>query len=388
MIGASGAMTPLERAVTLAGQLTGLALLAAVIALVGAVVFRWYARDRIPGFLAILLGLSAVALVLNTTSILGEVISGSEDVTRAQEALFNIAAFVMAGVGARIGARVGDGSAATVFQGVTVATIDDGVGRVVKAVGRVITVELPDEIEDVLGYDPVPTETKEALSGRRFVFPRGLTVDQLRERLVTRLRTDYAVGHVDVEIEDDGSVSYLGLGSRPAGLGPTLPPGMAAIAIRADPAFAASSGDLVQVWAGDPPERILTGELRGVAGDAVTLAVDAADARRVDPSTTHRLVTLPLGERADREFAALLRSADETHTSVTVAPGSPLDGMTIGALDVTVIAITPPDAEVDALPAPTRVIAAGDVVHAIARPEALRRLTTAAEAVPAGSPDE
>ena len=83
-------------------------------------------------------------------------------------------------------------------------------------------------------------------------------------------------------------------------------------------------------------------------------------------------------DRTDREFASMLRAADETHTAVTVQSGSPLVGVAIGALDVTVLGVTSPGAKPDALPASSRIIAAGDVVNAIARPEALRRLEVAA----------
>ncbi len=367
-----------ERLTELGIQFVGLALLAGVIALVAAFLYRWYVRERIPWGLALLLGLAGVAAYLNTTTVLGEIISGSDDVTQAQEALFNIGAFGAGAVGARLGRRSGDGFADALFGEATVSTIDEGVGRVVKAVGRVVTVELPEEIDDVVGYDPVSPATKQALAGRRFLFPRGLTVDELRSRLVTRIKADYAVGHVDVEVDADGTVGFLAVASRAAGIGPTLAPATKAIALRADPAFAASAGDVVQVWAGSPPERLFTAELRGVAGDVVTLAIDAADVDSVDQSRRHRLVTLPIGDRTDREFASILRAADETHTAVTVQSGSPIEGLTVGSLDVTVLGVTSPGSQPDTLPPPSRIIAAGDVVNAIARPEALRRLEAAA----------
>jgi hypothetical protein len=376
------APTVVERLTALSIQFVGLAFLAGGIAVVAAFLYRWYVRDRIPWGLALLVGLAGVAAYLNTTTVLGEIISGSDDVTQAQEALFNIGAFGAGAVGARIGRRTGDGFADGLFGTTAVSTFDEGVGRVVKAVGRVITVELPPEIDDVVGYDPVSPATKEALADRRFLFPRGLTVDELRDRLVARIKTDYAVGHVDLDLDTDGTVTFLAVASRAAGIGPTLAPATKAIALRADPGFAASAGDVVQVWAGTPPERLFTAELRGVAGDVVTLAVDDADVQAVDQSRRHRLVTLPVADRTDREFASMLRAADETHTAVTVQPGSPLDGLAVGALDVTVLGVTSPGSQPDTLPAPSRIVAAGDVVNALARPAALRRLEAAAAGPP------
>ncbi len=368
-----------ERLTTLLAQLSGLAILGGLVSIVAAFAYRWYVREPIPRGLAILLGLSAVAAVLNTTTVLGEVLlDGSSDATRTAEAFFNIAAFGAGFAGATVGRRLGDGFGTDIFDVTTFAEVDDGVGRLVKAVGRVVTVDLPEDIDDVVGYDPVPETTKAELAGKTFVFPRNLTVDQLRDRLVSRLKTDFAVGHVDVELDDDGTITYLAFGSRAAGIGPTLPPATNALAIRADPAFAASAGDLVQVWETDPARRVLTAELRGVADDVVTVAIDAADTSKLDPTTEYRLVTLPVEDRPDRAFASLLRAADESFASATVVAGSALDGIAVGGVEVTVLSVVPAGEDPVVLPTADHVLGAGDVVHAIARPEALRRFESAA----------
>lgn len=378
------AATAGDRLATLVAHLGGFAILAGTLAAVVAFLYRWYVREPVAQGLALLVGLGGVAAYLNTTEILGEIIGGSDGVT--QTALFNISAFVAGLAGAALGRRLGDGFGTEVFGATGLGEARDGVSRLVEAVGRVLTVELPDDIEDVVGYDPVPASTKATLAGRAFVFPRRLTVDELRERLVARLQTDYAVGHVDVELAADGTVEHLALGSRAAGIGPTLPPATNAVAIRADPAFAASAGDLVQVWETEPLNRVLTAELRGVAGDVVTLAIDAGDTPKLDPDTRYRLVTLPVEDRPDREFASLLRGADETFSSVTVAAGSPLAGLAVGALDVTVVSVTADEGEATVLPGPEYVLGADDGIHAIARPEALRRLEAASEPVEVGPP--
>jgi hypothetical protein len=372
------AATTVERVTALAAEMGGLAILAATLAAVTALVYRWYVREQVPGGLAVLVGVSGVAAYLNTTTALGQVIVGETAPTDAERALFNIAAFAIGAGGAVLGRRVGDRFGQDVLLGERFGDVDGDVGRLVKSVGRVVSVELPEEIEDATGYDPVPAATKEKLAGRTFLFPRGLTVDELRGRLIQRLQADYAVGHVDLELTDEGDVTYLALGSRAAGIGPTLPPATNAVALRADPAFAASAGDLVQVWETDPPRRVLTGELRGVADETVTVAIDGADTPKVDPTEQYRLVTLPVTDRPDREFASLLRAAEETFSTVSVEAGSPLHGLPVGALDLTVVAVRPEDGGPVALPAPSYLLSPGETVSAIARPEALRRLETAA----------
>ncbi|MEF8974297.1 MAG: potassium transporter TrkA, partial [Haloarcula sp.] len=359
--------------------LLAIALLAATPAGAITVFYRWYVRERIQTGLALLFGLTAVVLVIGATTALSEVILGDEDVLAAGAVLLNLAAFLAGGVGAYAGLRIGDRLGVDLFAATGGRNIDADVSEVVQTVGRVTSVRLPEEIDDIIGYDPMPEETKAKLANRRFLFPRRLTKDELRDRLVVRLKTDYGVGHVDVELAADGNVDYLAVGSRAAGIGPTLPPSTNAVAIRADPANAASAGDLVQVWERAPARRVLTGELRGVADDVVTVAIDAADTPKLDPETKYKLVTLPVQDRSDREFASLLRAADETMGTATVEPGSALDGAPVGSLAVAVVAITRDDQQPETIPSRNRVLAAGETVYAIATPDALRRLEQATE---------
>jgi len=341
---------------------------------------RWYADRRVPDGLPVLIGLSGVAVYLNTAGALGDVILGDVDLLAFETVVFNVVVLAVAAVAADLGGRGGDRLGVSVFAVSGAHRVDRDVSRIVQTVGRVITVELPDEIADIDGYDPVDPATKADLAGQQLVFPRGLTVEALRSRLIERLRTDYGVGHVDVDLAGDGAVEYLALGSRAAGIGPTLPPGHAVVAIRADPPNGASPGDAVQVWTtGDGArERVTTAELRGTADDVATVAVDEADVERLDPATRYRLVTLPVEARVDREFAAQLRAAAETMGVVTVREGSPLTGTTVGSLDVAVVAVRPAEGSVEAIPARSRQLSAGETVYVVARPDRLRTFETAA----------
>jgi len=368
-----------------AAEIGGLAVVAAAVAGSVAIAYRWYARERVSNPPAVLIALATVAFFLHAMTALGQVMDGADPLT-VRAAAFNLSALVAGGGAALLGTSVGDHLARTVLGGTDQVSVDDSLSRVVRAVGRVITVSLPGEIDDVPGYDPVDAETKATLEGKTFVFPRGLTVQELHDRLNRRLREDYRVGHVDIEIDEDGSVTHLGLGARAAGLGPTLPPESAAMAIRADPAYAASAGDLVQVWERNPQRRLLNAEVRGTAGEVVTLAIDAADASKLSAEERYKLATLPVEERADRELTELLRAADETLGVVEIADGSSLAGVPVGALEVTVVAIHAggPDDHIEALPASDRVVSGGDSVYVIARPEAIRRIESAGTADGAG----
>lgn len=357
------------------------------------IVYRWYVGERVSEGLSVLVGLGIVAIYLNTAGALGDVIGGEVELLAVETAIFNTVTFFLAGVGAAGGSRIGDRIGVDFFAVSGGRSVDRDVSRIVRTVGRVTTVQLPTEIDDIDGYDPADPAMKEKLAGQTLVFPRRLTVEELRNRFITRLRTDYGVGHVDVDFADDGTVEYLALGGRESGIGATLPPGSAAVAVRADPPNNASPGDTVQVWtAGDPatetaPKRVANAELRGTVEDLVTLAMDEPDAKRLDTDRRYRLVTLPVEPRVDREFAAQLRSAAETMSGVSIGEKSVLVGTSIGALDVGVVAVRSTDGDVVAIPTRNRQIEPGETIYAIGRPDRLRKLESAATS-PAESPSK
>ena len=365
------------------------AFLAALVAGAAALTYRWYFRDAIPEGVAALLGVAVVALYLNTTS-LGAIAAGeSPALFEPESAFFNVVALGGAAVTAPVGRYAGDRLAVDVFALSGARQLDGELSGVVRAVGRFTAVTLPSAtaIEDIDTYDPVSPEKKAELAEKTLLFPRKLSVEALRERLVSRIKSEYGVGYVDVDIDADGTVEYFAVGSRAAGLGPTLAPGSAAIAIAADPPNNATAGDTVQVWATEPePKRLATGELRGVAGDAVTVALDESDAEALTAESGYRLVTLPAEPQADREFASLLRNADETMAAVTVAAGSPLAGRTVGDVETVVAAVRPAAGTVQPIPPQSCAFTAGDQVYLVGRPDALRRIEADA-AAPDGESD-
>ena len=159
----------------------------------------------------------------------------------------------------------------------------------VSTVGRVIRVAIPEKIGTIDGHDPVTDETKARLAGEEFVFPRGLTVNELRERIITRLREDYHVGYVDLELNEEGAITYLALGRRVAGIGPTLPPNRVAIALTANPPPAASPGDVVQLW-----------ELPAVTADEEAITTEPPEL--LEPTGTDEGLSPVLVEHPDRWY--------------------------------------------------------------------------------------
>ncbi|ODR81852.1 hypothetical protein BG842_20070 [Haladaptatus sp. W1] len=375
-------------------RIVGLALLSGAVSGTVAFLHRWYTRERVPSGLAVLVGVGAVGVWLGTWRTLQPFITGgNQDMLTFTNALITVVSFLVAGLTALGSARVGDWAATDVAV-LSGGTGSDEVSRIVQTVGRVVTVTLPEHIDDIDGHDTVSTETKAEIAGSSFVFPRGLTVTELRERLISRLKDDHGVGHVDVDLADDGRIDYLALGGRAVGLGPLLAPGTVAVAVRADPAFSAGIGDSVAVWRhgngdeesenasrdDDGPTRVTTGEIRGVVGDVVTLAVDEAEATKLDTTDRYRLVTLPVESPPEQVFATRLRAADETMAVVTVSTGSDLVGVPVGSLDMTVVAVRPDGAPIEVLPSRSRVLESGDSLYVVVQPNQLRKIEHAADA--------
>jgi len=227
-------------------------------------------------------------------------------------------------------------------------------------------------------YDPVSPEKKAELAETTLLFPRKLSVEDLRERLVARLKEEYGVGYVDIDLGTDGTVEYFAVGSRAAGLGPTLAPGSAAIAVAADPPNNATAGDTVQLWRDDPePKHVATGELRGSPPTPSPSRSTSRTPNALTDEGGYRIVTLPAEPQADREFASLLRNADETMASVAVGAGSDLDRSTVGDVDTVVAAVRPAEGSVQPIRR-ARTFGAGDLVYLVGRPDAIRRFEAAA----------
>ncbi|MFC7212212.1 cation:proton antiporter regulatory subunit [Natronoarchaeum sp. GCM10025321] len=358
-------------------RIAGLALLAGAVTTLATYMYRVRARTELPEGATLIIGLGVVAIYLNTRLVFVQFVGGTGDPFSVSEALVNVGVFVVAGIASYGGRRLGDWAGTS--ERISWGRLQPDFSPIVRAAGRFITVTLPDEIDDIEGYDPVEEETRQALAGRKLDFPRGLTVTELESGLTARLKEGHDIGYVDVDLALDGTVEYFAVGRRVAGIGPTLPPKTAAVAVRADPPFSATPGDTVQIWdvADGRDERIGTAELRASVDSVATLATDETVAARIDPTTEYRLMTLSADPHPDREFAAMLRRGEETMGVVEIGADSPLVGKPIGALDATIIAVRSHGGAVETIPERERSIEIGDALFAIGRPDELRKLEAA-----------
>lgn len=360
-------------------RVIGMAVLSGVVAGAVATVYRGLTDETIPLVYPLVVGVGAAGVWLNTASALVAVLG--QEPTVLAGAVTNTVALAAAALGAVAGARGGDALAPNVLALTGRRDLDREMSRVVRTVGRFTTVTVPKKIDDIEGDEPVDPIKKDELAGRELVFPRGLTVAQLRQRLIERIKRDYGIGRVDVEITEEGEITHLAVGRRIAGIGATLPPRTAAVAVDADPGFDASPDDRVQVWerSAAGTERVATADVRAVDGDAVTLALGTGRARSIDQTATHRLVTLPSRDRPEREFAALLRASHDTMEAITIEPGAPLTGLPVGALKLPIVALRRARS-LTTLPPPQRALSGEDTIYVVGRQDELRRVRSASQA--------
>lgn len=356
------------------GFILALGVFSGVVALLTATAFRWHLDEELPQGVALLFGTGAIALWLNTTASIGQAIGGTTDLLTLRAAGFTILAFGLGALAAESGRIVGDTVGARLRRRSAFDGTAEGVTHLLRGGKRGLRVELPADIHDIDGYDPVREDIKDQLAEETMIFPGAFTLEELHEAFSARMDSEYGIGKVDVEFTPDGEITYLAVGRGMAGIGHTLPPGTVAVAIRADPAFSASPGDAVRIWRTDPaPVQVATGELRGIINDIVTVAIDADDADALSDEGPYRLMTMPAGQRADREFAALLRRSNESAAEVTVPPESPVIGQRMPDVGVTVLAIERSDGSIAAPPSPETTVAGGDRLIVYGRPDAIRR---------------
>ncbi|MFB6198574.1 MAG: potassium transporter TrkA, partial [Halobacteriaceae archaeon] len=358
-------------------RIVGLGIIAGLVAMIISISFQWYTRNRVPEGLAMLCGLAAIALYLNVKTALGEVVAGETDLFALNVVVYNIAAFAIGGAATKPGILLGERIATNLYAVGGVKSIDGNISSYVKRLSGVRTVTLPEDIDDIDGYDPVAKSVKDELAGLTLVLPERLSGTDLRDHVVTRLKDEHDIGFVDIELDEGDTINRLAIGRRVAGIGPSIAPGMSAVAISADPPNSAGPGDQVQIWTGEPPEVAASGELRAISDDTVTVVVDAQEAPEVAGKST-RLVTLPVSPRPEREFGRILRAADETIRDIKIEPESDLDGRAVGDLPVTVVAISSPSAPIETVPPRARKLAPGDTIYVVARPEDIRETFTAA----------
>lgn len=354
------------RAATL--QLLGLGLAAGIAATALALCYRRVTTRGVPDGAAPFLGVLTVGCwLLGDAAVRGSLV-GSTALTDEATATYVLAATAVGGIAGTAGGRLGDRFAADVY-GIDRIDASGPQAERLRDARLVIALELPSEIERASGYGPVPEPVERSLANGTVRVPSTLSDDAITDRIEQRVAADYDVDHARVSLDESGDVDAIAVGRERRGVGPEIPPGTVAIAVRADPAADASSGDPVELWSAEAADASLVarGRLHSRAGDVATVVVPNEAAADVSPLERYRLVT-PADAPTDRgRFLALARSAPETTISLDVTAAGPLEGEFVGWLPGVVLAVRRGDS-VLAFPEDNETLQPDDIAFCLGRP--------------------
>ncbi len=114
-----------------------------------------------------------------------------------------------------------------------------------------MTIKMPISrlIRDMAGKPRVPDSLKAELSEREFTLPTDLPLEEITNRVKRRLITDWGIGDVELELDQEHKVIHLAISGKERGLSSTISKGSVAIPIecRVMPSNLVS-GDLVKIF--------------------------------------------------------------------------------------------------------------------------------------------
>nr|WKF46057.1 TrkA C-terminal domain-containing protein [Halorubrum kocurii] len=358
------------------GVITGI--VPALVAGVLGFVFKYVTDVTIPGLGVVVLSLAIAGINGGLLALNDETIRSSE---RAPAVLTAIVVVLMLSMyahaqGDRLGASVPKRISLRQLRDRTLST---DVIELVGGRGRV-SVEVTGEVSDMEGYPPLPAETRRAILDGDWTFPAHLPLAELEERFGERLRTELDLADVSVRIDEQARATVAA--APPTGaLSKRVPAGRRAVSLSALVPTGLARGDLVRVVTPDhdvegavlaarssgkaepgagaapiPDSTVDEGaadDLRTDGGEEavaappaataptttggegrVTVAVDRSEATALLRADRGRVLVLSRGTRREYELTALLRRTGKRFRRVSVVVGGPLDGHTIGEVEV------------------------------------------------------
>ncbi|WP_231185475.1 TrkA C-terminal domain-containing protein [Haladaptatus sp. DYF46] len=273
---------------------------------------------------------------------------------------------------------------------------------VIERVGRFgqVRVRATGDVGDIEGYPPLPDDLRAAIAEDEWTFPGDLPIPELESRLADRLRTDYDLADVAVEI-DARATATVNAAPPEGSLSRRVPPGKRAVSVDTLVPTGLSRSDTVVFSLGDEEigGTVLSAKTNGGGGanedtDApsaptpttnggdgrVTVAVSNGEARRLLDDTPTKLRVESRGTRYEFELIRLLRRAGKRWERVSIRAGSEFDGLTLGAASVRAtygVAVLALERDGDWTVAPpgTTALEAGDDLYVVGDDESIRRFS-------------
>ncbi|WP_096389732.1 potassium channel family protein [Halopenitus persicus] len=355
------------------GLLTGI--IPAIVSGVLGFLFKYFTGVTIPGF-------GVVVLALAIAGVNGGLLALNDPSVRASErAPAILTAIIVVLMLALYAHAQGDKLGSTAPKRLSLRslrnrTLSADVVELVGGRGRA-RVEIVGEVGDMEGYPPLSAETRGAIAEGEWTFPADVPIAELETRLADRLRTEFELADVAVSI-DEHARAIVQAAPPTGGLSRRVPDGKRAVSIAALIPTGIARGDEVTVFTpggtvdgtvvsarsspdadrvgGDPaaPDPAADDLATDGGSDSetdvdapspsvpvttggegrLTVAVTRSDARPLLEADRGSVLVRSRGTRREFELTALIRRAGKRFRRVSVVAGGPLDGTTIGDVDV------------------------------------------------------
>jgi hypothetical protein len=244
-------------------------------------VYRYFTNERLSSFLGILFGLGVLGFSGGLLSILDNpTVGGAIEVV-------TISIFTVWGVntGDKMAEKMPKKSPSAILDGIRGGKT------------AYTTVKLPNSrlIYDMAGKPRVPDAVKAELSEREFTLPADLPLEDITNRVKRRLITDWGIGDVELELDQDTKVIHFAISAKERGLSAAIPEGSVAVPIecRVIPSNLAP-GDLVEIFL-ENSEVIDRIEVKGVNEEkgVITIVADQSLLETIRGNKASLVVALP-----------------------------------------------------------------------------------------------
>jgi len=245
------------------------------------IVYKYFTNEKLSSFIGILFGLGFLGFSGGLLAILEQpTLGGAIEIVA-------VSIFIVWGVntGDKIAEKLPKKSAASILDGIRGGKT------------AYTTVKLPNSrlIYDMVGKPRVPNSLKAELSEREFTLPADLPLEDIINRVKRRLITDWGIGDVELELDQEGRVIHFAISAKERGLSAVLPEGSVAVPIECKviPSNLAS-GDFVKFFLenNEVIERI---EVKGVDEEqrVITIVADLGLLETIRGHKSSLVVALP-----------------------------------------------------------------------------------------------
>jgi hypothetical protein len=268
---------------SLSGLLRGLVsgTIAFFLVMLLSVVYRYFTSEKLSSFIGIVFGLGFLGFSGGLLAILEQpTVGGVIEVVA-------VAIMIVWGLntGDKIAEKIPRKSATSILEGI----------RGGKTAYTTIKMPISRLIRDMVGKPRVPDCLKAELSEREFTLPSDLPLEELTNRVRRRLITDWGIGDVELELDQEHKVIHLAISAKERGLSGTIPENSVAIPIECTviPSNLVS-GDLVKIFF-ENNEVIEEIEVKGVDEEnrVITIVADLSLLNTIRGKKASLVVALP-----------------------------------------------------------------------------------------------